>query len=160
MSIQNKIPSTVAEELDPITIEVIRGNLETVADEMSLTMKRTAVTPIFSESSDYSCAVMDGDARLMAQALRTASLPVHMGAMKFSAQAVLDTFAGDINHGAGYSGDNSNSQESAVDQVTVRQTERDLAGSKGYIHAQFCLDLADCIYSYQASFIIGTHGQC
>jgi N-methylhydantoinase B len=92
MSIQKEAEAFAVEDLDPITIEVIRGNLETVADEMSLTMKRTAVTPIFSESSDYSCAVMDGEARLMAQALRTASLPVHMGAMKFSAQAVLDTF--------------------------------------------------------------------
>ena len=81
-----------AGELDPISVEVIRGFLETVADEMSLTMKRTAVTPIFSESSDYSCAVMDGSARLIAQALRTASLPVHMGAMKFSVQAVLQDF--------------------------------------------------------------------
>jgi N-methylhydantoinase B len=87
------------EEVDAITVEVIRGFLETVADEMSLTMKRTAVTPIFSESSDYSCAVMDGRARLMAQALRTASLPVHMGAMKFSVEAVLRDFAGDIHDG-------------------------------------------------------------
>ena len=84
---------------DPITVEVIRGFLETVADEMSLTMKRTAVTPIFSESSDYSCAVMDGRSRLIAQALRTASLPVHMGAMKFSVEAVLRDFAGDIHDG-------------------------------------------------------------
>ena len=43
------------QQVDAITVEVIRGFLETVADEMSLTMKRTAVTPIFSESSDYSC---------------------------------------------------------------------------------------------------------
>jgi N-methylhydantoinase B len=85
--------------IDPISVEVIRGFLETVADEMSLTMKRTAVTPIFSESSDYSCAVMDGRARLIAQALRTASLPVHMGAMKFSVQAVLGDFEGDIHDG-------------------------------------------------------------
>ncbi len=85
--------------MDSITVEVIRGYLETVADEMSLTMKRTAVTPIFSESSDYSCAVMGGDGRLLAQALRTASLPVHMGAMKFSVEAVLSDFEGDIHDG-------------------------------------------------------------
>ncbi|MBI5506092.1 MAG: hydantoinase B/oxoprolinase family protein [Deltaproteobacteria bacterium] len=84
---------------DSITVEVIRGFLETVCDEMSLTMKRTAVTPIFSESSDYSCAVMDGRSRLIAQALRTASLPVHMGAMKFSVEGVLRDFAGDIHDG-------------------------------------------------------------
>jgi N-methylhydantoinase B len=35
----------------------------------------------------------------MAQALRTASLPVHMGAMKFSVEAVLRDFAGDIHDG-------------------------------------------------------------
>ncbi len=91
--------ATGAENIDPITVEVIRGFLETVADEMSLTMKRTAVTPIFSESSDYSCAVMDARSRLMAQAMRTASLPVHMGAMKFSVEAVLADFAGDIHDG-------------------------------------------------------------
>lgn len=90
---------TPASPPDPITVDVIRGFLETVADEMSLTMKRTAVTPIFSESSDYSCAVMDDRSRLIAQALRTASLPVHMGAMKFSVESVLSAFEGDVHDG-------------------------------------------------------------
>ena len=98
---ETKEPAT---PVDAITVEVIRGFLETVADEMSLTMKRTAVTPIFSESSDYSCAVMDGRARLMAQAPRTASLPVHMGAMKFSVEAVLRAFAGESQKPAANSG--------------------------------------------------------
>ena len=99
MSGSDRTSARPAGKIDSISVEVIRGFLETVADEMSLTMKRTAVTPIFSESSDYSCAVMDGTARLIAQALRTASLPVHMGAMKFSVQAVLGDFEGDIRDG-------------------------------------------------------------
>ncbi len=95
----NKRAETTGTKPDAITVEVIRCFLETVADEMSLTMKRTAVTPIFSESSDFSCAVMDEHSRLIAQALRTASLPVHMGAMKFSVESVLGAFAGDIHDG-------------------------------------------------------------
>jgi N-methylhydantoinase B len=83
-------------EVDPITAEVIRYGLFTIANEMGETMIRTATTPTFSESHDFSTAIFDGRGRIIALA---DALPIHMGASKFSALAVLDAFGEDLHSG-------------------------------------------------------------
>ncbi|RJP14564.1 MAG: hydantoinase B/oxoprolinase family protein [Candidatus Abyssobacteria bacterium SURF_5] len=82
--------------LDPITTEVIRCGLETIANEMGDTMIRTATTPTFSESHDFSTAIFDGAARIIALA---DALPIHMGASKFSVMAALEAFQDDLHTG-------------------------------------------------------------
>ncbi len=83
-------------EVDPITAEVIRCGLVTIANEMGNTMIRTATTPTFSESHDFSTAIFDGGGRIIALA---DALPIHMGASKFSVMASLDAFGDDIHTG-------------------------------------------------------------
>jgi N-methylhydantoinase B len=73
-------------DVDPITAEVIRCGLVTIANEMGDTMIRTATTPTFSESHDFSTAIFDGAGRIVALA---DALPIHMGACKFSVMAAL-----------------------------------------------------------------------
>ena len=68
-------------EVDPITAEVIRCGLHTIANEMGDTMIRTATTPTFSESHDFSTSIFDAQGRIIALA---DALPIHMGASKFS----------------------------------------------------------------------------
>lgn len=82
--------------LDIITAEVIRGGLATIANEMCDTMIRTATTPTFSESHDFSTAIFDGTGRIISLA---DALPIHMGACKFSVIAALDAFKEDIHPG-------------------------------------------------------------
>lgn len=65
-------------EFDPIQVEVWRHLLASVAEEMGTTLERTAYSPNIKERLDYSCALFDGDGRLLAQA---AHIPVHLGAM-------------------------------------------------------------------------------
>jgi N-methylhydantoinase B len=83
-------------DVDPITAEVIRCGLVTIANEMGDTMIRTATTPTFSESHDFSTSIFDSQGRIVALA---DALPIHMGACKFSVLATLETFGDDLHPG-------------------------------------------------------------
>src|ERR1700676_4021754 len=64
--------------IDPITLEVLRNALESIADEMGAVLKRTSFSPNIKERMDASCAVFDAAAQLVAQAEH---VPVHLGSM-------------------------------------------------------------------------------
>jgi len=81
---------------DPATLAIFDALLASVAEEMGVTLGRTAHSPNIKERRDYSCAVFDAAGRLAAQA---AHIPVHLGAMPYAVRAirVLEPFApGDI----------------------------------------------------------------
>ncbi|MBU2548271.1 MAG: hydantoinase B/oxoprolinase family protein [Proteobacteria bacterium] len=73
---------------DPIRLEVYKNLLAEVAEEMGVTLGRTAYSPNIKERRDYSCAVFDGRGRLVAQALH---IPVHLGSMPLSVAGVLES---------------------------------------------------------------------
>src|SRR5215207_4594145 len=54
--------------IDPITLEVLRNALESIADEMGAVLKRTSFSPNIKERMDASCALFDAEAQLVAQA--------------------------------------------------------------------------------------------
>lgn len=58
----------MAYKADPITMQVIRYALEQVADEMGVTLVRTARSTIIKEIKDISCAVFDRHGNTVAQA--------------------------------------------------------------------------------------------
>ena len=70
---------------DPVSVEVWRHLLASVAEEMGTTLERTAYSPNIKERLDYSCALFDGESRLLAQA---AHIPVHLGAMPLMFQTL------------------------------------------------------------------------
>src|SRR5215218_912036 len=69
---------------DPALLSIIYDLLSSVADEMGVTLGRTAHSPNIKERRDYSCAVFDPRGRMVAQA---AHMPVHLGAMPFAVKA-------------------------------------------------------------------------
>ena len=71
----------------PISLEVFKNLLVSVAEEMGVTLGRTSYSPNMKERRDYSCAVFDAAGVMVAQA---AHIPVHLGAMTASVRAVLD----------------------------------------------------------------------
>ncbi|MFN6955946.1 MAG: hydantoinase B/oxoprolinase family protein, partial [Acetobacteraceae bacterium] len=81
---------------DPVTLAVLDARLAAIAAEMGEALLRTAYSQILNSSRDFSIALTDGDANLIAQADH---IPVHVGAMPFAARAVLDAFAGRIRPG-------------------------------------------------------------
>jgi N-methylhydantoinase B len=70
---------------DPATLAIFDALLSSVAEEMGVTLGRTAHSPNIKERRDYSCAVFDAEGRLAAQA---AHIPVHLGAMPSAVRAV------------------------------------------------------------------------
>ena len=74
---------------DSILLELYRHRFAGVAEEMGVTLQRTAYSPNIKERLDFSCAVFDAGGRLVAQA---AHVPVHLGAMPASVRAALDAF--------------------------------------------------------------------
>src|SRR5258706_12851223 len=64
--------------VDPISLEVFKNLFAAVAEEMGVTLQRAAFSPNIRERLDFSCAVFDSQARMVAQA---AHIPVHLGSM-------------------------------------------------------------------------------
>jgi N-methylhydantoinase B len=70
-------------------LEIFKNLFVSVADEMGVTLGRTAYSPNIKERRDFSCALFAEGAQMIAQA---AHIPVHLGAMPASVQAALDAF--------------------------------------------------------------------
>ncbi|MBI4202637.1 MAG: hydantoinase B/oxoprolinase family protein [Chloroflexi bacterium] len=82
--------------VDAISLEVFKNLFISVAEEMGVTLGRTAYSPNIKERRDYSCALFDHTGRMVAQA---AHIPVHLGSMPASVEAALRRFTfapGDI----------------------------------------------------------------
>jgi N-methylhydantoinase B len=77
--------------IDPITLEVLRNALESIADEMGAVLKRTSFSPNIKERMDASCAIFDAEAQLVAQAEH---VPVHLGSMLRAVSATVAAVGG------------------------------------------------------------------
>src|ERR1700681_4992578 len=84
-------------KIDPITRSVVQHRLSSIVKEMGEAMLRTSYSQILNSSRDFSLAICDTSARLIAQADH---LPVHVGALPWATIAVEDRFkdgkAGDV----------------------------------------------------------------
>ncbi|MHB9288531.1 hydantoinase B/oxoprolinase family protein [Halobacteriales archaeon Cl-PHB] len=74
-------------DFDAVDLEILRTQLESVAEEMGQVLIRGAYSPNITERRDCSTAVFDADGRLVAQAEH---IPVHLGAMPDAVDAVLE----------------------------------------------------------------------
>ena len=81
---------------DPITLAVVEHRLESIAQEMTEAMLRTAMSQILNSSRDFSTAILDGDCQLVAQG---EGIPVHISALPVAGAAVRDYFGADIADG-------------------------------------------------------------
>jgi N-methylhydantoinase B len=78
--------STMAAPLDPVTLAVLKGRLEQIADEMDATLYRSAFNPIIAEAHDACHGLYDaqsGDTLVQGKS----GLPVFVGAMAFAVRA-------------------------------------------------------------------------
>jgi N-methylhydantoinase B len=65
----------MSREIDPITLEVIRNGLASIADEMALIVMRSAYSPVVRDIMDYSTGLCDAQGRVIAQGL---TLPIQL----------------------------------------------------------------------------------
>ena len=75
--------------VDAISLEVFRSLFTSIADEMGETLRRASFSPNIKERLDFSCAVFDAQARMVAQA---AHIPVHLGSMPASVETAVRAF--------------------------------------------------------------------
>ena len=79
--------------LDPVTLAVLRGRLEQIADEMDATLYRSAFNPIIAEARDACHGLYHRDTGdTLVQG--TKGLPIFVGAMAFAVKAVIDKVKG------------------------------------------------------------------
>ncbi len=83
-------------EFDPITFEVIKNALASIADEMALVLMRSAYSQVVRDSMDYSTALCDRDGRVVAQGL---TLAVQLGAFPDLMRHVVEAFGADTQEG-------------------------------------------------------------
>ncbi len=69
-----------------LELEIFRNLFVSIAEQMGVTLKRTAFSPNIKERRDYSCAVYDREARTIAMGDH---MPVHLGAMPFAVKEAL-----------------------------------------------------------------------
>ncbi len=78
--------------LDPVTLAILKGRLEQIADEMDATLFRSAFNPIIAEAHDASHGIYDattGDTLAQGKS----GLPIFVGVMAFAVKAVIDKAA-------------------------------------------------------------------
>jgi N-methylhydantoinase B len=76
--------------MDPVTLEVTRNAMASVAEEAGVALRRTAYSPNIKERVDCSTALFDPTGELVAQAEH---IPVHLGSMPASVSAALRQFS-------------------------------------------------------------------
>ena len=87
-------------DIDPITLAVLSGRMEQIADEMDATLFRAAFNPIIAEAHDASHGLyhaVSGDTLVQGKS----GLPIFVGVMSFAVKAVIDKAeeAGDLSDG-------------------------------------------------------------
>ena len=83
-------------KLDAVALAVMNSRLAAIAEEMGVVLGQTAFSPNIKERRDYSCAIFDSRAEMIAQA---AHIPVHLGSTPLSVRAAierLDLRPGDV----------------------------------------------------------------
>ncbi|MGG7646108.1 hydantoinase B/oxoprolinase family protein [Rhodovulum sp. YNF3179] len=78
--------------IDPITLAVLAGRMEQIADEMDATLFRAAFNPIIAEAHDASHGLYHADTgETLVQGKN--GLPIFVGVMAFAVKAVIDKAA-------------------------------------------------------------------
>jgi N-methylhydantoinase B len=77
---------TEVDPADPIELAVFLSAFHSIAEEMGAALRRTAFSPNIKERRDYSSAVFDHAANVIAMG---DDMPVHLGSMPMSVQAAL-----------------------------------------------------------------------
>src|SRR4026207_2475502 len=75
--------------INPIEFEVFKNLFVSIAEEMGVTLCRTAFSPNIKERLDFSCAIYDGSGATIAQGDH---MPVHLGAMPLSVRSAIEAF--------------------------------------------------------------------
>lgn len=74
--------------IDPITLQVIRGSIETIAEEMAHVLFRMSFSSIIRESEDLGAGLFDTEFNTLCE---SESTPMHIGSIPGYLQGIADT---------------------------------------------------------------------
>ena len=83
-------------KVDPITLSVVRGVLETTQREMTLSLEKTARSSVLNLARDYSTSLFNSTPEMI---LQGQDIPIHLGSLMPAMKAVANYFADDIQEG-------------------------------------------------------------
>lgn len=86
----------MTEKIDPITFELFKNAIFSIADEMALTVVRTTYSGVLKDNMDFSTGFADAQGKLVAQGL---TLPGHLGSVPTAMDSIMKHFADDIAEG-------------------------------------------------------------
>jgi len=73
--------------MDPIVAEIIKSSLTYASEEMGIALRNSAYSPNIKDRMDHSCAILDSQGRLIAQAEH---IPVHLGSLPWGLKKTLE----------------------------------------------------------------------
>jgi len=82
--------------VDPITLAVVQGVLESTQREMTLTIEKTSRSSVFNIARDYSNALFNGNGEMI---LQGQDIPIHLGSLIPALRTVADYFKDDTHPG-------------------------------------------------------------
>ena len=88
--------SATRHEIDPFQLELMKSCFDTIADDMALTLMRTAHSGIVRDSLDFSTALLDAGGLTLAQGICT---PMHMGSFYDAMRKLIDQYEGRVDPG-------------------------------------------------------------
>jgi len=83
-------------KVDPITLSVVRGVLETTQREMTQALEKTARSSVFNLAHDYSNALFNHTPEMIMQGQ---DIPIHLGSLIPAMKCVAEFFGDDIHPG-------------------------------------------------------------
>ncbi|MCL4519948.1 MAG: hydantoinase B/oxoprolinase family protein [Thaumarchaeota archaeon] len=78
-------------KFDPVRLEILWGGLTSIAEEMGITLKRTAYSEMVREANDFSCALFDEEGNMIAQTDYIGS-PGHLGSVRDAVREMLKVY--------------------------------------------------------------------
>ncbi|HLS51512.1 MAG TPA: hydantoinase B/oxoprolinase family protein, partial [Burkholderiaceae bacterium] len=116
----------IGTQVDPVRLEVFNNLFMSIAEQMGYRLQNTAYSVNIKERLDFSCAIFDACGNLVANAPH---IPVHLGSMSASVQAVIEANAGKIRPGDAYVLNNPYEGGTHLPDVTVVTPVFDEQGS-------------------------------
>ncbi|MFM8330276.1 MAG: hydantoinase/oxoprolinase family protein, partial [Candidatus Methylumidiphilus sp.] len=112
---------------DPVLLEIFNNLFMSIAEQMGLRLQNTASSVNIKERLDFSCALFDGEGQLIANAPH---IPVHLGSMGESIQAVIRANAGAMRPGDVYALNDPYQGGTHLPDITVVTPVFDEAGER------------------------------
>jgi N-methylhydantoinase B len=81
----------MATKFDPVKLEILWGGLTSIAEEMGITLKKTAYSEMVREANDFSCALFDDRGEMIAQTDYIGS-PGHLGSVRDAVKEILKVY--------------------------------------------------------------------